>query len=212
MAIENNWTFADIVSLAAGVVLFGLGAWISKAQENSIQLTKKLTEETKHLQTAIAELQLYEKIGVIGRGVHCVSQNSSEVSPVLLYDCLAILPMLEYCGKPLVEKYLVFLRQALDGLTGEMDGSKSMAAILVEAVLRQVSIIRKRGDHRLADDMINVLARYINNLKVNAPQQAEDICLQFLEGSENKSSYVRQIMDVETGDIFSIMKILSLGN
>jgi hypothetical protein len=45
MNLPNTWTWADIVQLVAGFILFVLGIWIGKNQEKSVNLIKNLTEE-----------------------------------------------------------------------------------------------------------------------------------------------------------------------
>ena len=45
MNLENTWAWADIVQLVVGFILFVLGIWIGKNQEQSVNLTKNITEE-----------------------------------------------------------------------------------------------------------------------------------------------------------------------
>jgi len=117
MNLQNTWTWADIVQLVAGFILFVLGIWIGKNQEKSVNLTKNLTEEIKSLQTGLSELEMYEKIGVIRCGFNRNSQAEKDVAQSLVYDCLAVLPILEFSGERLAKDYVELLRQSLDLLT-----------------------------------------------------------------------------------------------
>src|SRR4028118_2316226 len=101
MNLQNTWTWADIVQLVAGFILFVLGIWIGKNQEKSVNLTKNLTEEIKSLQTGLSELEMYEIIGAIGSRLNRNSYEEQDAATAILYDCLAVLPILEFSGERL---------------------------------------------------------------------------------------------------------------
>lgn len=208
MGIQNVWTWSDIVQLLAGFILFVLGVWIGKTQERAVNVTQRLAQEVKFLQTGIAELQIHEKIGVIGWGLQRVSQGDSGTKSALLYDCLAVLPMLEFSGDYLAKEYIDLLYQSLVVLTDHCLGKRSMSSILANYSIRQAEKLkqhRKLGD--LAQEVTNAVARYLDNLKSNNEQKVEEICSQFLSAEQ-----VKEILNTPIGDPYSIMKILTFPN
>jgi len=129
MNLENTWAWADIVELVIGFILFVLGIWIGKNQEQSVNLTKNLTEEIKFLQTGLSELEMYEKIGVIESRLNRTSNEQQDAATAILYDCLAVLPILEFSGERLANNYVDLLRGSLDFLTEPSRGNQPMSAI-----------------------------------------------------------------------------------
>lgn len=204
MSLENIWTWADIVQLAAGFVLFMMGIWIGKKQEKSVNLTKNLTEEIKSLQTGLSELEMYEKIGVIGWGLNRTSHGEKDAAPALLYDCLAVLPILEFSGERLANNYVDLLRQSLDLLTEYSLGNKPMSVILIDYLLIQIKNLERKGRKELAEEMMNALARYLDSLKSKNKQKMTEISAHFL----SKES-VDQLLILEGGDTLKIMKLLN---
>lgn len=207
MNIQNTWTWADIVQLVAGFILFVLGIWIGKNQEKSVNLTKHLTEEIKFLQTGLSELEMYEKIGVIGCGFNRNSQAEKDVAQSLLYDCLAVLPILEFSGERLANDYVDLLRQSLDLLTEHSLGNKPMSAILIKDSLRQIKNLDSKGHKELSDEMMNALARYLDRLKSTNQQKIQELGPHFL--SEES---VKQLLILESADTLKIMKLLKNSN
>ncbi|CBN55438.1 MULTISPECIES: hypothetical protein [Kamptonema] len=204
MSLENIWTWADIVQLAAGFVLFMMGIWIGKKQEKSVNLTKNLTEEIKSLQTGLSELEMYEKIGVIGWGLNRTSHGEKDAAPALLYDCLAVLPILEFSGERLANNYIDLLRKSLDLLTEYSLGNKPMSVILIDYSLIEIKNLERKGRKELAEEMMNALARYLDSLKSKNKQRMTEISAHFL--SEES---VKQLLSLEGGDTLKIMKLLN---
>lgn len=209
MNLANIWTWADIVQLATGFILFMVGIWIGQNQEKSVNLTRNLTKEIKSLQTGLSELEMYEKIGVIGWGLNRTSHGEKDAAPALLYDCLAVLPILEFSGERLANDYVDLLRQSLDLLTEHSLGNKPMSAILIDDSLRQIENLERKGRKELAEEMMNALARYLDGLKSTKQLKAEEIYSHFLQSDVQ---LVKQLLSVESGDTYKIMKLLKSSN
>ena len=204
MNLENTWAWADIVQLVAGFILFVLGIWIGKNQEKSVNLTKNLTEEIKSLQTGLSELEMYEKIGVIGSRLNRTSNEEQDAATAILYDCLAVLPILEFSGERLANNYVDVLRQSLDLLTAPSLNNKPMSAILIDDLLIQINNLERKGHKELAEEMMNALARYLDRLKSTNAQKTKEICAHFLPEES-----VKQLLILERGDTLKIMKLLN---
>lgn len=204
MNLENTWAWADIVQLVVGFILFVLGIWIGKNQEKSVNLTKSLTEEIKSLQTGLSELEMYEKIGVIGSRLNRTSNEEQDAATAILYDCLAVLPILEFSGERLANNYVDVLRQSLDLLTDTSLNNKPMSAILIEDLLIQINNLERKGHKELAEEMMNALARYLDRLKSTNAQKTKEICAHFLPEES-----VKQLFILERGDTLKIMKLLN---
>lgn len=207
MNLQNTWTWADIVQLVAGFILFVLGIWIGKNQEKSVNLTKNLTEEIKSLQTGLSELEMYEKIGVIGSRLNRTSNEEQDAATAILYDCLAVLPILEFSGERLANNYVDLLRQSLDFLTEPSLGNKPMSTILIKDLLIQIKNLERKGHKELSDEMMNALARYLDRLKSTNQQKIQELCPHFL--SEES---VKQLLILESADTLKIMKLLKNSN
>jgi len=205
MNLENTWAWADIVQLVVGFILFVLGIWIGKNQEKSVNLTKNLTEEIKSLQTGLSELEMYEKIGVIKWRLNLISQGEKDAAPALLYDCLAVLPILEFSGERLANDYVDLLRQSLDLLTEHSLDNKPMSATLIDDSLIQIKNLESKGHKELADEMMNALARYLDGLKSTNKLKAKEICSHFLQSDERLAN---ELLSVQIGDTYRIMKLL----
>lgn len=204
MNLENTWAWADIVQLVVGFILFVLGIWIGKNQEKSVNLTKSLTEEIKSLQTGLSELEMYEKIGVIGSRLNRTSNEEQDAATAILYDCLAVLPILEFSGERLANNYVDVLRQSLDLLTDASLNNKPMSAILIDDLLIQINNLERKGHKELAEEMMNALARYLDRLKSTNAQKTKEICAHFLPEES-----VKQLFILERGDTLKIMKLLN---
>lgn len=205
MNIENTWAWADIVQLVVGFILFVLGIWIGKNQEKSVNLTKSLTEEIKSLQTGLSELEMYEKIGVIKWRLNLIYQGEKDAAPALLYDSLAVLPILEFSGERLANDYVDLLRQSLDLLTEPSLDNKPMSAILIKDSLIQIKNLESKGHKELADEMMNALARYLDGLKSTNKLKAEEIYSHFLQSDKRLAN---ELLSVQIGDTYRIMKLL----
>ncbi|WRH66461.1 MAG: hypothetical protein RSE13_23290 [Planktothrix sp. GU0601_MAG3] len=138
--LDNIWTWADIVSLSAGFILFLMTVWIGKNQERSVYLIRDLTKEIKYLQTGLSGLEIYEKIGVIEKGIHRVELGEASAAPALLYDCLSLLPVLQFCEKDLAIYYAEsLLPKSLELLTNyDSYEGKPLAGVLVKRLLKQI--------------------------------------------------------------------------
>lgn len=204
--LDNIWTWADIISLSAGFILFLMTVWIGKNQEKSVYLIRDLTKEIKYLQTGLSGLEIHEKIGVIEQGLNRLSQGEDHVASSLLHDCLALLPVLQFCEIDLANIYVdKLLRKSLDLLTDydSLDG-KPMSVRLIEFSLKQIELLESiENKKNLAEDMKNTLARYLDYLKSQNPEKAKRICNQFLE-----EKTVNKILTLESGDTHQIMKLL----
>jgi hypothetical protein len=209
MNIQNTWTWADIVQLVAGFILFVLGIWIGKNQEKSVNLTKNLTEEIKSLQTGLSELEMYEKIGVIGCGFNRNSQAEKDVAQSLLYDCLAVLPILEFSGERLANDYVDLLRPSLDLLTEHSLGNKPMSAKLIESSLRQIKNLDSKGHKELSDEIMHALTRYLDGLKSTKQLKVEEIYSHFFPSDPQ---LVKELLSVPSGDTYRIMRLLESFN
>ncbi len=205
MNIENTWAWADIVQLVVGFILFVLGIWIGKNQEKSVNLTKNLTEEIKFLQTGLSELEMYEKIGAIGSRLNRTSNEEQDAATAILYDCLAVLPILEFSGERLANNYVELLRQSLDLLTEPSLFNKPMSAILIDDLLIQINNLERKGHKELADEMMNALARYLDGLNSTKQLKAKEIYSHVLQSDEGLAN---QILSVPRSDTFRIMKLL----
>jgi len=205
MNIQNTWTWADIVQLVAGFILFVLGIWIGKNQEKSVNLTKNLTEEIKSLQTGLSGLEMYEKIGAIGSRLNRNSNEEQDAATAILYDCLAVLPILEFSGERLANNYVELLRQSLDLLTEPSLFNKPMSAILIDDLLIQIKNLERKGHKELADEMMNALARYLDGLNYTKQLKAKEIYSHVLPSDEGLAN---QLLSVPRSDTFRIMKLL----
>jgi hypothetical protein len=205
MNIQNTWTWADIVQLVAGFILFVLGIWIGKNQEKSVNLTKNLTEEIKSLQTGLSGLEMYEKIGAIGSRLNRNSNEEQDAATAILYDCLAVLPILEFSGERLANNYVELLRQSLDLLTDPSLFNKPMSAILIDDLLIQIKNLERKGHKELADEMMNALARYLDGLNSTKQLKAKEIYSHVLPSDEGLAN---QLLSVPRSDTFRIMKLL----
>jgi len=205
MNIQNTWTWADIVQLVAGFILFVLGIWIGKNQEKSVNLTKNLTEEIKSLQTGLSGLEMYEKIGAIGSRLNRNSNEEQDAATAILYDCLAVLPILEFSGERLANNYVELLRQSLDLLTDPSLFNKPMSAILIDDLLIQINNLERKGHKELADEMMNALARYLDGLNSTKQLKAKEIYSHVLPSDEGLAN---QLLSVPRSDTFRIMKLL----
>ena len=210
MNIQNTWTWADIVQLVAGFILFMLGIWIGKNQEKSVNLTKNLTEEIKYLQTGLSELEMYEKIGAIGSRLNRSSNEEQHAATAILYDCLAVLPILEFSGEPLAKDYVELLRQSLDLLTEHSLGSnKPMSAKLIESSLVQIKNLDSKGHKELSKEIMNALARYLDGLKSTKQLKAEEISSHIFQSD---AQLVKQFLSVPSRDTYRIMTLLESFN
>ncbi len=209
MNLQNTWTWADIVQLVAGFILFVLGIWIGKNQEKSVNLTKNLTEEIKSLQTGLSELEMYEKIGVIGCGFNRNSQAEKDVAQSLLYDCLAVLPILEFSGERLANDYVDLLRQSLDLLTEHSLGNKPMSAKLIDHSLRQIKNLDSKGHKELSEEIMHALTRYLDGLKSTKQLKVEEIYSHFFPSDPQ---LVKELLSVPSGDTYRIMRLLESFN
>jgi len=205
MNLQNTWTWADIVQLVAGFILFVLGIWIGKNQEKSVNLTKNLTEEIKSLQTGLSGLEMYEKIGAIGSRLNRNSNEEQDAATAILYDCLAVLPILEFSGERLANNYVELLRQSLDLLTDPSLFNKPMSAILIDDLLIQIKNLERKGHKELADEMMNALARYLDGLNSTKQLKAKEIYSHVLPSDEGLAN---QLLSVPRSDTFRIMKLL----
>ncbi|CAD5974461.1 hypothetical protein PCC9214_04052 [Planktothrix tepida] len=149
--LDNIWTWADIVSLSAGFILFLMTVWIGKNQEKSVYLIRDLTQEIKYLQTGLSGLEIYEKIGVIEKGIHRLGEGESSSASALLYDCLSLLPVLQFCEKDLAIDYADnLLLESLRLLTHyDSCGGKPLAAILVRRSLKQIDKLDKLDKNKI---------------------------------------------------------------
>lgn len=209
MNLENTWTWADIVGLVIGFILFVLGIWIGKNQEQSVNLTKNLTEEIKFLQTGLSELEMYEKIGVIESRLNRTSNEQQDAATAILYDCLAVLPILEFSGERLANNYVDLLRGSLDFLTEPTRGNQPMSAILINNLLIQINNLDRKGHKELADEMMNALARYLDGLNSTKQLKVKEIYSHILPSDEGLAN---QLLSVPIGDTFRIMKLLKSAN
>jgi len=209
MNLENTWAWADIVQLVVGFILFVLGIWIGKNQEQSVNLTKNLTEEIKFLQTGLSELEMYEKIGVIESRLNRTSNEEQDAATAILYDCLAVLPILEFSGERLANNYVDLLRGSLDFLTEPSRGNQPMSAILINDLLIQINNLERKGHKELADEMMNALARYLDGLNSTKQLKAKEIYSHILPSDEGLAN---QLFSVPIGDTFRIMKLLKSSN
>jgi hypothetical protein len=209
MNLENTWAWADIVELVIGFILFVLGIWIGKNQEQSVNLTKNLTEEIKFLQTGLSELEMYEKIGVIESRLNRTSNEQQDAATAILYDCLAVLPILEFSGERLANNYVDLLRGSLDFLTEPSRGNQPMSAILINDLLIQIPNLERKGHKELADEMMNALARYLDGLNSTKQLKAKEIYSHILPSDEGLAN---QLLSVPTGDTYRIMKLLKSSN
>jgi hypothetical protein len=209
MNLQNTWTWADIVQLVAGFILFVLGIWIGKNQEKSVNLTKNLTEEIKSLQTGLSELEMYEKIGVIRCGFNRTSNEQQDAATAILYDCLAVLPILEFSGERLANNYVDLLRGSLDFLTEPSRGNQPMSAILINDLLIQINNLERKGHKELADEMMNALARYLDGLNSTKQLKAKEIYSHVLQSD---AQLANQLLSVPAGDTYRIMKLLKSSN
>lgn len=205
MNLENTWAWADIVQLVVGFILFVLGIWIGKNQEKSVDLTKNLTEEIKFLQTGLSELEMYEKIGVIESRLNRTSNEQQDAATAILYDCLAVLPILEFSGERLANNYVDLLRGSLDFLTEPSRGNQPMSAILINDLLIQINNLERKGHKELADEMMNALARYLDGLNSTNKLKAKEIYSHFLQSDERLAN---ELLSVQIGDTYRIMKLL----
>jgi len=205
MNLQNTWTWADIVQLVAGFILFVLGIWIGKNQEKSVNLIKNLTEEIKSLQTGLSELERHEKIGAIGSRLNRNSNEEQDAATAILYDCLAVLPILEFSGERLANNYVELLRQSLDLLTDPSLFNKPMSAILIDDLLIQIKNLERKGHKELADEMMNALARYLDGLNSTKQLKAKEIYSHVLPSDEGLAN---QLLSVPRSDTFRIMKLL----
>ena len=209
MNLQNTWTWADIVQLVAGFILFVLGIWIGKNQEKSVNLTKNLTEEIKSLQTGLSELEMYEKIGVIRCGFNRNSQAEKDVAQSLVYDCLAVLPILEFSGERLANDYVDLLRQSLDLLTEHSLGNKPMSAKLIDHSLIQIKNLDSKGHKKLSKEIMHALTRYLDGLKSTKQLKVEEIYSHFFPSDPQ---LVKDLLSVPSGDTYSIMILLESFN
>lgn len=201
--MENTWTYSDIFQIVIAVILFILGVVISNKQEKSINLSKKLITEVKYLQTGLAELQMYEKIGVLGWGLNRAKEDAS-AAPALLYDCIALLPVLEFSGKELVDKYVFIYLRCLELLTDSYSVEKvPLPVILIDYSLKQVAVFKSRNQKSIADEITNAIARYLDFLKGKDEKKAEEICSKFLQPEK-----VRQLLEIDKGHTMRIMELL----
>jgi hypothetical protein len=138
--LENIWTWSDITQLAAGFILFLMTVWIGKNQEKSVYLIRDLTKEIKYLQTGLSGLEIYEKIGVIEKGIHRLGQGEASSASALLYDCLSLLPVLQFCEKDIAINYAEnLLPRSLELLTNyDSFEGEPLAGILVKRSLKQI--------------------------------------------------------------------------
>lgn len=209
MNLENTWAWADIVQLVVGFILFVLGIWIGKNQEQSVNLTKNLTEEIKFLQTGLSELEMYEKIGVIESRLNRTSNEQQDAATAILYDCLAVLPILEFSGERLANNYVDLLRGSLDFLTEPSRGNQPMSAILIDDLLIQINNLERKGHKELADEMMNALARYLDGVNSTKQLKAKEIYSHVLQSD---AQLANQLLSVPTGDTYRIMKLLKSSN
>lgn len=201
--MENTWTYSDIFQIVIAVILFILGVVISNKQEKSINLSKELITEVKYLQTGLAELQMYEKIGVLGWGLNRAKEDAS-AAPALLYDCIALLPVLEFSRADLVERYVNLYLRCLESLTDNYSVEKiPLPVILIDYSLKQIAVFQSRNQEDIADEITNAIARYLDFLKNKDEKKAEEICSKFLQPER-----ARDLLRIEKGNTVRIMKLL----
>lgn len=208
--LDNTWAWADIVSLTTGFVLFSMTVWIGKNQEKSVYLIRDLTQEIKYLQTGLSGLEIYEKMGVIEQGLKRLSQGEDRVAPALLHDCLALLPVLQFCDADLANNYVDnLLRKSLYLLTDYYSLDKQpMSGYLIQCSLKEIKLLESiESKKNLAEEMKCTLAIYLDSLKSQDSQKAKEICSFFLQ-----ENVVNKFLILESGDPLKIMKLLCSSN
>jgi len=148
---------------------------------------------------------MYERIGAIGSRLNRNSYEEQDAATAILYDCLAVLPILEFSGERLANNYVEILRQSLDLLTDPSLFNKPMSAILIDDLLIQINNLERKGHKELADEMMNALARYLDGLNSTKQLKAKEIYSHVLPSDEGLAN---QILSVPRSDTFRIMKLL----
>ncbi|MFB2876620.1 hypothetical protein [Floridanema aerugineum] len=183
----------------------GLTEGIAQKINKSVGLTEGIAQEIKSLQTGLSELEMSEKIGVIEWGLNRVSQREAGAAPALLYDCLAVLPILEFSGEPLANKYANLLLKSLELLTEHYSvDNNPMAAILIADSLKAIEKLKSRGRQEIAENMTDALARYLDSVKYNDKQKAEEICSYLLQPET-----VKLVLNLGKGETLKISRLLA---
>src|SRR5438270_1554436 len=135
MTFFANWNSADWIQISLSILLFAVGYWLGRKQtritihveelaekqENILHQVGELAGSMHILQSAIAELEIREKIGVINRGIHEVAKRNLGITHTLFSDCLAVLPLFEFASDDLQCEYLQALGRAICSLHKKED-------------------------------------------------------------------------------------------
>jgi hypothetical protein len=139
-----DWTSADWVAVLSSIILFVAGAWVSKVLGDK---QEKTIREVHVLQSAIAELQIREKIGVMRgdmtrlEGTKNKRSGANEVrrlAELLVQNSLSVLPLFRYAPERLQIEYRDIVNQVLSTLS-ETRGASEQLQILFRIVGEEVA-------------------------------------------------------------------------
>jgi len=190
----SDWNSADWASITIGLVLFVVGWWLSRRQGQIIEHVGHLAEsqtqvlgqvgtltgEIHDLQSAVAELQIREKVGVIREGAYQVQQGDQSAVFTLLQDTLSVLPLYEYAGTELRTIYEDALCTALETVWRHEDpGGKSLQEDMAATVVSRIRQLEGKGrrERELAGALRLIMARSAGRIYRSGDiQSAQKLC------------------------------------
>jgi hypothetical protein len=153
------WNTADVLSLVVSVVLALLGFYLGWRQS-------RILREVTGLQSAIAELEVREKLGCVKNNLGFIKNTAAadlqslsehERNTIIRYsnlvvdDSLAAFPVLHFAMPKIREQFCNALRRSIETLTEQ--GYRDQATRLYRGADSYEAILRERGERELAQEV-----------------------------------------------------------
>ncbi|MBA2592597.1 MAG: hypothetical protein H0U97_10240 [Gammaproteobacteria bacterium] len=188
----TDWNSADWTSITIGFVLFAVGWWIGRRQGQIIERVGELTEsqaqvlrqvgtltgEIHDLQSAVAELQVREKVGVIKERAFQVQSGNEAAVFTLLEDTRSVLPLYEYTQSHLRAVYEDALSTALETLYRRTDtNGKALQHELATTLASHISHLAGKGRPELAAALRLIVAKCAGRVyRLGDIESAKKVC------------------------------------
>nr|MBS0021869.1 hypothetical protein [Gammaproteobacteria bacterium] len=196
-----DWGSADYFSNISSLILFVIAWWLGKRQGLIIDRIDGLTQGVHRLQTAVAALQVREKIGVIHQAASSIDTRP-HAAVTLVSDSISVLDVYPFAPKKLQRDYIKALDTAFASLHQRTGTSGTpMQLELALAVVLYAKSLFDQGQRNLAISLIEPIARCASNLhKLEQSSRPEGIDLG-TEACESKTKILEQLLSTSETEL-----------
>lgn len=211
----SDWTSADYFSNIASLILFIVAYWLGRRQGLIIErvgnLTEKeadiigqiskLTGEVHRLQTAVAALQVREKVGVMKQRAEEVNHRPS-AAITLLTDSISVLDVYPFAPEDLRQIYIETLDTAFTALCKRSSSNgKLMQLELAAELVRQAKRLFDQGESELAFSLMRPVVSCAISLNTTQTPIAGSFGILVKATNRNMQEMLEQYLSMDETEI-----------